>query len=104
MIVQILNSKIKMNSDEIVMERKTANFYGKKFPLVNRYYAFSIKLLFSERLKLTACKFSEVTISKQLSRAVMWIDRRFIYESCSERWDLLNAFDGFSREVALVTN
>jgi dihydrofolate reductase len=72
MIVQILNSKIKMNSDEIVMERKTANLYRKKFPPVNRYYASSIKLLFSERSKLTACKFSEVTISKQLSRAVMY--------------------------------
>lgn len=54
------------------MERKTVNLFRKKVSSSQLLLCILHQSAFSERLKLTACKFSEVTISKQLSRAVMY--------------------------------
>jgi ribonuclease HIII len=64
MIAQILDNKIKMNSDEIVMERKTVNLFRKKVSSSQLLLCILHQAAFSECLKLTACKFSEVTILK----------------------------------------
>jgi hypothetical protein len=71
MIAQILDNKIKMNSDEIVMERITVNLYKKKVSSSQMLLCFLHQAAFAERAKLTAYKFTEVTISKQLSKAIM---------------------------------
>jgi hypothetical protein len=72
MIAQILYNKIKINSDEITMERETVNLLRKKVSSSQLLLCILQQTALSECLKLTACKFSEVTISKQLSRAIMY--------------------------------
>ena len=65
------------------MERKTVNLFRKKVSSSQLLLCILHQaVFFSECLKLTACKFSEVTISKQLSRAIMYksgsIERLFM--------------------------
>jgi len=51
---QILDNKIKMNSDEIMMERKTVNLLKKNVSSSQLLLCILQQAGFSERLKLTA--------------------------------------------------